>query len=103
MGFGVSAVPNRLVDLETTVIDEDHIRVWHDLDRLAVTVFLNAVDITIGSDVILETGPQVHVNLYYTGRFNNYGTIQGVGTVTQLTPTRYGDFDGDGDGDDIDD
>ncbi len=52
LGFGVSAVPNRLVDLETTVIDEDHIRVWHDLDRFAVTVFLNAVDITIGRQAI---------------------------------------------------
>ena len=52
LGFGVSAVPNRFVDLETTVIDENHIRVWHDLDRLAVTVFLDAVDITVGRQAI---------------------------------------------------
>lgn len=52
LGFGVSAVPDRLVDLETTLIDDDHTRVWHDLDRLAVTLYLDAVDLTVGRQAV---------------------------------------------------
>ena len=52
LGFGVSAVPARTVDLETIIVDEDHLRVWHDLDRVAVTLYLDAVDLTIGRQAI---------------------------------------------------
>ena len=52
LGFGVSAVPGRSLDLETTLVDEDHLRVWHDLDRLAVTIYSDVVDLTIGRQAI---------------------------------------------------
>ena len=52
LGFGVSAVPGRSIDLETTLVDEDHLRVWHDLDRLAVTIYSDVVDVTIGRQAI---------------------------------------------------
>ncbi len=52
LGFGVSAVPGRSIDLETTLVDEDHLRVWHDLDRLAVTIYSDVVDLTIGRQAI---------------------------------------------------
>ena len=52
LGFGVSAVPRRSIDLETTLVDEEHLRVWHDLDRLAVTIYSDVVDLTIGRQAI---------------------------------------------------
>ncbi|MCA9738206.1 MAG: hypothetical protein KC645_11335 [Gemmatimonadetes bacterium] len=51
-GFGVSAVPGRTVDLETTFVDEPGFRVWHDLDRLALRVRADAVDLTLGRQAI---------------------------------------------------
>ena len=52
LGFGVSAVPRRSINLTTILIDEDHLRVWHDLDRLAVTIYSDIVDLTIGRQAI---------------------------------------------------
>ncbi len=48
VGFGVSAVPERTVGLETTLIEDDRLRVWHDLDRLALTIYTDAADVTVG-------------------------------------------------------
>jgi hypothetical protein len=52
VGFGVSAVPDRLVDLETTLVDEPGLRAWHDLDRLSLTLYTDIADITIGRQPI---------------------------------------------------
>ena len=52
LGFGVSAVPRRSINLETTLVDTEHLRVWHDLDRLSVTIYSDVVDLTIGRQAI---------------------------------------------------
>ena len=52
VGFGVSAVPDRSVDLETTLVEEARFRVWHDLDRLALTLYTDDVDVTVGRQAI---------------------------------------------------
>lgn len=52
VGFGVSAVPNRLVDLESVFLDDAGLRVWHDLDRLSLTVHTDAADVTVGRQAI---------------------------------------------------
>ena len=51
-GIGVSAVPGRAVDLESEWIDDERLRVWHDVDRLAVTVYTPAADVTVGRQAI---------------------------------------------------
>jgi len=51
-GFGVSVVPGRPVDLSTHLLDEDRIELWHDVDRLALTVRAGAADITAGRQAI---------------------------------------------------
>ena len=52
VGFGVSAVPDRLVDLEAEWVEEPGLRVWHDLDRLSATVYTDVADITVGRQAI---------------------------------------------------
>lgn len=52
VGFGVSAVPNRIVDLESEIVNEPGVRVWHDLDRLSLSVYTDVVDITVGRQPI---------------------------------------------------
>ncbi|HSR43184.1 MAG TPA: hypothetical protein VLL48_13445, partial [Longimicrobiales bacterium] len=51
-GFGVSADPGRSVDLEWVWIDDEGLRVWHDLDRLALTVYTPVADVTVGRQAI---------------------------------------------------
>ena len=51
-GFGVSAVPGRSVDLETFWVEGKRVRVWHDIDRLALTVYSDAADVTVGRQAI---------------------------------------------------
>jgi hypothetical protein len=52
LGFGVSAVPKRTVDMVTTIAEGDHGRVWHDIDRLSVSVYLDVADVTLGRQAI---------------------------------------------------
>lgn len=52
VGFGVSADPGRLVDLETVWLDEDGVRASHDIDRLALTAFTPVADVTVGRQAI---------------------------------------------------
>ncbi|HSR43092.1 MAG TPA: hypothetical protein VLL48_12985 [Longimicrobiales bacterium] len=52
VGFGVSAVPERSLDLETTLAEGDRYRVWHDVDRLALTLYTGAADVTLGRQAI---------------------------------------------------
>jgi hypothetical protein len=51
-GFGVSAPPGHSVDLESVWIDDERLRLWHDLDRLALTVYTPVADITAGRQAI---------------------------------------------------
>jgi len=51
-GLGVSVIPGRPVDLSTRIVSEDRIAIWHDVDRLALTVYTGAADITIGRQAI---------------------------------------------------
>ncbi|MFB6262394.1 MAG: hypothetical protein ABEL76_02030 [Bradymonadaceae bacterium] len=48
--FGVDASrgSDRTVDLESTIVDETGARLTHDVDRLAVDVYTEAVDLTLG-------------------------------------------------------
>lgn len=52
LGLGVSAVPDRLVDLDTELVSEPGLRVWHDVDRVSLSVFTGPVDITVGRQAI---------------------------------------------------
>lgn len=51
-GFGVSAVPGRSVDLSTDLVRRDQVRAWHDIDRLALTLYTGAGDVTVGRQAI---------------------------------------------------
>lgn len=51
-GFGVSALPGRAVDLESVWIDDERLRVWHDVDRLALSVYTAVADVTVGRQAI---------------------------------------------------
>lgn len=51
-GLGVSAVPGRAVDLETVWIDDERLRVWHDVDRLAVTAYAPVADVSLGRQAV---------------------------------------------------
>ena len=48
VGFGVSAVPGRRWDLSYDFIDQDQLRVWHDIDRLSLTWYTGVADVTAG-------------------------------------------------------
>lgn len=52
LGFGVSAVPDRSVNLETDLVQQSGLRVWHDLDRLSFSVYTDAADVTVGRQAI---------------------------------------------------
>ena len=51
-GFGVSVVPDRSLDLSTILLEEERVRAWHDIDRLALTVYSGAGDVTLGRQAI---------------------------------------------------
>ncbi len=51
-GFGVSVVPGRSLDLTTELVEEERLRVWHDVDRLALTLYTGAGDLTLGRQAI---------------------------------------------------
>lgn len=52
LGFGVSAVPGRSVDLSTDLLDVPGLRLWHDIDRLSLAVRTAAADLTLGRQPI---------------------------------------------------
>ena len=52
VGFGVTRVPPRLVDLESVILEEPGLRAWHDVDRLSLSVYTDAADITVGRQAI---------------------------------------------------
>jgi hypothetical protein len=51
-GLGVSAVPGRPVNLTTRLVEEERLDVWHDVDRLALTVRTSVADVTAGRQAI---------------------------------------------------
>lgn len=51
-GFGVSAVPDRTVDLRHDFLRQDRARAWHDVDRLSLTLYTGAGDVTVGRQAI---------------------------------------------------
>lgn len=52
LGLGVSATPGRSVDLSSTLVSERHLTVEHDIDRLSASIYLDAVDLTVGRQAI---------------------------------------------------
>jgi hypothetical protein len=51
-GFGVTVVPGRSLDLSTVFIEEDRLKVWHDVDRLSLTLNSGVGDLTVGRQAI---------------------------------------------------
>ena len=52
LGFGVSTVPGRSVDLSSDLLDRPGLRAWHDIDRLSLGVRTDLADFTIGRQPI---------------------------------------------------
>jgi len=52
VGFGVSVIPGRRWDLSTQFVEQDRLRVWHDIDRLSLTWYSDFADITAGRQAI---------------------------------------------------
>lgn len=52
IGFGVSGVPGRSIDLSTTFVDEERFQFWHDVDRLSLTLYSGIGDLTVGRQAI---------------------------------------------------
>jgi hypothetical protein len=52
VGFGVSVVPGRRWDLSSVFVDQDRLRIWHDLDRLSLTWETDLADVTAGRQAI---------------------------------------------------
>jgi len=51
-GLGVSAVPGRSLDLESTFSSGDQHRIWHDIDRLEIQASVGPVDLALGRQAI---------------------------------------------------
>jgi len=51
-GFGVSVVPGRSLDLSSDLIREEQLQLWHDVDRLSLTVYSGMGDVTVGRQAI---------------------------------------------------
>jgi len=52
LGIGVSAIPGRTVDLSSELINEGGLLFTHDVDRLALRLYLDAADITLGRQAL---------------------------------------------------
>lgn len=54
VGLGVSGVPGRTVDTRTTIVDDapGRLRLQHEIDRFALRLYLDAIDLTIGRQAI---------------------------------------------------
>lgn len=51
-GIGVSVVPERRVDLESVLLEGEDVRLRHDLDRLALTLYTPLADFTVGRQAV---------------------------------------------------
>jgi hypothetical protein len=52
VGFGVSVVPGRRWELSSVFVDQERLKVWHDIDRLSLTWYTGFADITAGRQAI---------------------------------------------------
>lgn len=52
LGLGATVPPERTLDLQSTIVDENGAYFEHDLDRLAVNVFSPVADITVGRQAV---------------------------------------------------
>ncbi|MFH1763963.1 MAG: hypothetical protein ABIF09_07220 [Gemmatimonadota bacterium] len=52
VGFGVSVIPGRRWDLSSVFVDQERLRVWHDIDRLSLTWYNDFADVTVGRQAI---------------------------------------------------
>jgi hypothetical protein len=52
LGLGVSRAPGRTVDLSSDLVAEEGLLLVHDIDRLALRLYLDAADIVIGRQAI---------------------------------------------------
>ncbi|HUG37783.1 MAG TPA: hypothetical protein VML54_12570, partial [Candidatus Limnocylindrales bacterium] len=52
LGFGVSVVPGRSLDLSTVLVSRPGLRIWHDIDRLSLAVRTSLADFTLGRQPI---------------------------------------------------
>ena len=52
VGFGVSVIPGRRWDLSSVFVDQERLKVWHDIDRLSLTWYTGFADITAGRQAI---------------------------------------------------
>jgi len=71
-GIGVSAVPGRAVDLASQWIDDERLQLWHDVDRLAVTVYTPAADVTVGRQAVTWGMAQLFPVADLWSRFSPY-------------------------------
>ena len=52
LGFGVSVVPGRSVDLSTDLVTQPRLQLRHDIDRLSLGIRTPAADLTVGRQPI---------------------------------------------------
>ena len=52
VGFGVSVIPGRRWDLSSMFVDQERLKIWHDIDRLSLTWYTDFADITAGRQAI---------------------------------------------------
>jgi hypothetical protein len=52
LGLGATVPPERTLDLQSTIVDENGAYFEHDLDRAAVNIFSPVADITIGRQAV---------------------------------------------------
>ncbi len=71
-GIGVSAVPERRIDLRTTLLEGEDLLLWHDLDRLSMTVYTPWADVTLGRQAITWGGGLLFPVSDLWGRFSPF-------------------------------
>lgn len=71
-GLGVSVVPERSFDLSGEILSGDDYRFWHDLDRLAATVYTRVADVTVGRQAVSWGSATIFPVADLWGRFSPF-------------------------------
>lgn len=71
-GIGITVVPERSVDLESVLLDGEDVRLRHDLDRLAVTVYTPVADLTVGRQAVTWGSAMLFPVADLWGRFSPF-------------------------------
>jgi hypothetical protein len=71
-GIGVSVVPERTLDLKSVLLQGDDVRLRHDLDRLAVTVYTPVADLTLGRQAVTWGNASLFPVADLWGRFSPF-------------------------------